>query len=289
VKEIPVQIVSAFTQNISGGNRAGVVLDASALSDLQMQTVAREVGYTETAFIMDSQKADRKIRFFTPNSEVDLCGHATIATYSLLFARSLIGTGKTTHELNAGILDVTIEANGYVTMQQALPVFGLHVPHEEVAQILRIPQEWISSTGLKPQIVSTGLSDVLVPINSRSNLFSIKPDYDRMKEYNRATDTVGFHLFTFDTIADSATAHCRNFAPAYDIFEEAATGSSSGALACYLAEHKPRQSTEYVFEQGYVMHSPSEIVAYLSMEDGNIKSVLVKGSAVLVEERLVNV
>jgi PhzF family phenazine biosynthesis protein len=285
VTTVQVQIVSAFTENSEGGNRAGVVLDATNLSDVEMQAVAREVGYSETAFITKSSKADRGIRFFTPNCEVDLCGHATIASYSLLFARSLIGVGKTTHELKAGVLDVTIENTGYVTMQQTPPFFGEILSTELVAHILQIPEEWIDSTGLKSQIVSTGLRDVLVPIDTREHLFSVGPDFERMKSYNLTTETVGFHLFTFDTLAQGASAHCRNFAPAYDILEEAATGSSSGALACYLHAHKPNST--FLFEQGYSMNSPSEIAVELSLQDGEIKSVFVKGKAVLIEEKTV--
>lgn len=286
MKIVQVQIVSAFTENISGGNRAGVVLDAANLSDAEMQTVARKVGYSETAFITKSSKADRGIRFFTPSSEVDLCGHATIASYSLLFARSLIGVGKTTHELKAGVLDVTIENTGYVTMQQTLPVFGEFLSTNLVAQILRIPEEWINSTGLKSQIVSTGLRDVLIPIDTRAHLLSVDPDFERMKSYNLSTETVGFHLFTFDTLAYRASAHCRNFAPAYDILEESATGSSSGALACYLHAYKPNSRT-FLFEQGHSMNSPSEIVAELGLQDDEIKSVFVKGKGVLIEEKTV--
>jgi PhzF family phenazine biosynthesis protein len=269
---VQVQIVSAFSEKPTGGNRAGVVLDASDLTDAQMQSVAREVGYSETAFVTKSAKADRQIRFFTPNSEVDLCGHATIATYSLLFARALIGAGKTTHELKAGVLDVTVEPDGSVNMQQNAPHFGAVVPIELAAKILRIPEDWIRATALKPQVVSTGLSDVLVPIDARNNLLGIQPDFELMKSHNLSTNTVGFHVFTLEAIAKGASAHCRNFAPAYDIMEEAATGSSSGSLA---------------FEQGYSMNSPSEIVAELYLDGSRIDSVFVKGKAILIEEKLV--
>lgn len=285
---VQVQIVSAFTEDPLGGNRAGVVLDATNLSEAEMQAVAREVGYSETAFITESSRADRGIRFFTPNGEVDLCGHATIATYSLLFARSLIGVGHTTHELKAGVLDVSIENDGYVKMQQTPPVFGAVLSTALVAEILRVPEEWIDSTGFKPQIVSTGLHDVLVPIDTRGHLFAVNPDFERMKSYNLASETVGFHLFTFDTLALEAVAHCRNFAPAYDILEEAATGSSSGALACYLHASKPNSKT-YLFEQGYSMNSPSEIVVELYLMSSEIRSVVVKGKAVLIDEKTVTI
>ncbi|MCB0334808.1 MAG: PhzF family phenazine biosynthesis protein, partial [Bdellovibrionales bacterium] len=82
--EIEVFVVSAFGMNESGGNPAGIVLDAQGLSDSQMLQIAAEVGLSETAFLSPSDSCDFRLRFFTPVSEVGLCGHATIATYSLL-------------------------------------------------------------------------------------------------------------------------------------------------------------------------------------------------------------
>ena len=76
--------ISALKYNNMGGNPAGVVLDADLLSESDMPTIAKEVGYSETAFIMKSLNADFKVRFFTPVAEVDLCGHATIASFNLL-------------------------------------------------------------------------------------------------------------------------------------------------------------------------------------------------------------
>lgn len=76
--------VDAFTKDGKGGNPAGVCLDGSGLSDLQMQSIAAKVGFSETAFVLPSQSADFRLRFFTPTTEVNLCGHATVATFHLL-------------------------------------------------------------------------------------------------------------------------------------------------------------------------------------------------------------
>jgi PhzF family phenazine biosynthesis protein len=79
-----VYILNAFSATAEGGNPAGVVADATSMTEEQIQEIARELGYSETAFVQTSDVADFKVRFFTPVTEVDLCGHATIATFSLL-------------------------------------------------------------------------------------------------------------------------------------------------------------------------------------------------------------
>ena len=81
---VEVYVVSAFSKGNQGGNKAGVVLDCRSLTPADMAAIAKNLGYSETAFLIKSNVADFKIRYFTPTEEVPLCGHATIATVSLL-------------------------------------------------------------------------------------------------------------------------------------------------------------------------------------------------------------
>lgn len=85
--------LNAFTAHASGGNPAGVVLEADDLSDAQMREIAQQAGFSETAFVTGSALATKHIKFFTPVEEVDLCGHATIAVWSYLFQRGLLPSG----------------------------------------------------------------------------------------------------------------------------------------------------------------------------------------------------
>ena len=105
---------------------------------------------------------------------------------------------------------------------------------------------------LPPQIVSTGLKDIIVLVDSRQTLDALTPDHHALASHNKATDTVGFHLATTDTIKPEATAYSRNFAPLYGIDEESATGTSTAALSYYLKQHQllPDQAS-YKFEQGF--------------------------------------
>lgn len=122
--EVEVSTLHAFSDKALGGNPAGVVLQAAHLSESQMQEIARQVGFSETAFVMPSEQADFKVRFFTPSDEVDLCGHATIALFYLMRTQHLVDVGTYTLETLAGILKVVIEVNGEVYLAQTLPEFG---------------------------------------------------------------------------------------------------------------------------------------------------------------------
>ena len=128
-------------------------------------------------------------------------------------------------------------------------------------------------------IVSTGLRDIIVPVNTLDSLFSIKPDFDKISNISEKYGATGYHVFTLET-KFKGIAHSRNFAPLYSIPEESATGTATGALSCYLFKHKmlPIEKLDnLIFEQGYCMYMPSEIKASLAVDKDNIKKVRVGG------------
>jgi len=275
-----VYVLNAFVKVKDGGNPAGVVLDADGLTANEMVNIAKGVGFSETAFVMKSVKANFKVRFFTPAAEVDLCGHATIATFSLLFRKGIITTGNYSQETKAGILKISARPDGTIFMQQKSPSFGKIIPKLLIAESLNISENTFAKN-LSVQIVSTGLPDLIVPISTLENLQDIKPDFVKVKRISQQHSLVGYHLFCLET-QNNNSAHCRNLAPLYDIDEEAATGTASGALACYLFKHNlitEDQAENIVFEQGYSMHRPSEIMVKLKTEENEIKEVWVGGSA----------
>ncbi len=285
-QKIVVATLNAFARTAKGGNPAGVVLDADRLDESAMQRIAARVGLSETAFVRKSAAADFKIRFFTPAAEVDLCGHATIAAFSLLFGLRRIPPGRYSQETKAGILGVEVRTDGTVFMDQALPVFGDAIDPGEIAASLGIgPDSWPRI--MPVQIVSTGLPDIMVPIVSLRELSSLEPDFAKITDISKKQGSVGYHAFSLETKYGS-TAHCRNFAPLYGIPEEAATGTSSGALACYLFKHgkiTEEQARTLVFEQGYSMGRPSEILVRLEIADNGITGVHVGGKATVRPER----
>lgn len=272
--------INAFAKTINGGNPAGVVLNGDTLSENEMRKIAYTLGLSETAFVMNSECADFKVRFFTPTEEVDLCGHATIGTFSTLLNMGLIKSGSYTQETKAGVLKVEVREDSLIMMDQRNPDFYEIIDREEIADSLNITVNEMDDK-LFPQIVSTGLRDIMVPIKSIEVLDSINPDLNRIAEVSRKYNSTGYHIFTLDSLYNS-NAHCRNMAPLYGIPEESATGTSSGALACYLFENniiKAENAGHIVFEQGYTMNMPSEIIVSLIIEGSEVLEVKVGGKA----------
>jgi PhzF family phenazine biosynthesis protein len=287
---VKVYTLNSFSKYGRGGNPAGIVLDADFLSEQEMQRVAKLVNLSETAFVQRSDKADFKVRFFTPNGEVDLCGHATIATFYLLAIKNKISAGKYLQETKAGILNIEVKKDKVIFMNQTLPKFYKKIEKKEIADALNISEEWILSD-LPIQIVSTGIKDILIPIISLKVLHHIRPNFRKVALISKKYGVIGFHLFTLETKLCS-TAHCRNLAPLYDIPEESATGTSNGALSCYLFQYKKitkEQSKNLVFEQGYSMNNPSEILAVLTIKDKKIIEVKVGGTASNIHEKNIEI
>lgn len=124
---IPIYHYDAFTNIPNKGNPAGVVLNADCLNDAQMQDIARNIGFNETAFVIKSNNETLRIRYFTPGHEINLCGHATIASLYCMKSRGLLNEIEAlTIETNAGILPVRFfekDKNIIVSMKQAPPQF----------------------------------------------------------------------------------------------------------------------------------------------------------------------
>lgn len=264
----------------NGGNPAGVVLGADNLHEQEMMKIAAKVGYSETAFVMNSHKADYKVRFFTPVKEVDLCGHASIATFSLLKILGKISEGDYTEETKAGTLKIKVY-DKEIFMEQNLPEFGEIIDKEIIKGCFTSDNEDFF-LDLPIQVVSTGLRDILLPIKNLSLITGLKPNLSKIKEVSEKYDVTGIHAFTLSTLASSA--HTRNFAPLYGIDEESATGTSNAALACYLNKYINNATTKYIMEQGYGMKKTSEIKVELKLDvNGKITGVYVGGTAQLLQ------
>lgn len=286
--KVKVYTLNSFAKVEGGGNPAGVVLEADNLSREDMQKISSKVGFSETAFVRKSKAADFKVEFFTTNSEVDLCGHATIGAFFLMMSKEIIKEGEYTMEAKAGILKIECSKNDRIFMEQTKPKFYEVIDKKEVASSLNIDEKDIMED-VPIRVVSTGLKDILIPVKSLKTLYNINPDYDKILNVSKNHDVIGYHVFTLET-ENSANAHCRNFAPLYDIDEEAATGTSNGALSCYLYKYgiiSENNAKKMIFEQGYSMKRPSEILSSLAIKSNKISEVKVGGTALDIKEKLV--
>ncbi len=270
--------INAFAKTTTGGNPAAVVLNSERFSNDEMLKIANRIGFSETAFVFKTNKADFEVKFFTPEAEVDLCGHATIGLFSILFTLKMINNGKYKILTKAGILEIKVERDGSIFMEQTTPIFSNIINTEEIIDSLRIKEEDLINE-LPCQIVSTGLKDIIIPVKDISILNSINPNFDKIKDISKKYNVIGYHLFALSD-SNNIVASCRNFAPLYEINEEAATGTSNGALACYLYKYGVIDKTEKILlEQGISMNKPSLIKANLEIKNKKINKVLVGGLA----------
>lgn len=269
------QIVDAFSENLFGGNPAGVVLlneDQDFPSDEIMVKTAAELRYSETAFIKVLGNNKFHIRYFTPAAEVDLCGHATIGSFAALKNWSLVKDGEIYTIITlAGELTIAIQ-NGTIFMQmgkaEILKTLNTQAEIDRIAKILGINAKDIV---LPINIVSTGLPDIMLEVKSFEVLNSINPDFSALSKLSEQYGVTGLHAAYFKGQND-ITAHCRNFAPLYDIDEEAATGTASGAITYHFySEGKIKEGAENVFIQGESMNRPSKIVSTLTNKNGEVE------------------
>jgi trans-2,3-dihydro-3-hydroxyanthranilate isomerase len=266
-----VQLVDAFTTEPMAGNPAGVVPDATDLSDDQMGAIAAELGASETAFVLPSDEADRRLRYFTPEREVDLCGHATVAAFRSLYDRAVVSADSYTVETNVGVLDVEIDPDGTVWLTQSSPEMALvDVDYDRVAAALGVETPALSEVGADLPLarVSTGFPFLLVPVSYFEQLSAIDPDMDAVADLCRAVDAEGLYAFTFDTLESDATLHGRAFVPLAGIPEDPVTGTASGAVAAYLRHRGALdQPDPIVCEQGHFLDRPGRVLVRTGESD----------------------
>lgn len=276
-------IVDAFTDRPFGGNPAGVVLlgDAPFPSEGLMLQVAAELRYSETAFVRRLSAAEYHVRYFTPAAEVELCGHATVATFALLHRLGLADGRCLCHTL-AG--DLAVEAGERVMMQMARPrIVETIADTEEIYKALglnfSIVNSQLSVLDLPVQVAYAGLNDIMIPLPDVSTLNALQPDMEAVAAITKSHATTSFHVFAI--AKDGYTAHVRDFGPLYGIPEESATGTANAALTHYLAVNGviPQQG-DFAFLQGEAMGRPS-VVATRIAPDG---TVYVGGTAAVVAE-----
>lgn len=274
------QIVDAFTNQIFGGNPAGVVLlpeGADFPADETMRQTAAELRYSETAFIKPLGADRFQIRYFTPAAEVELCGHATISSFHALRGMGLVPDGsRCINETLSGTLEIVVDKDA-ILMDMAKPQAfeRLDTPEQlaELYQVMGLSDKGQGAVAEKaelsllPRKVSTGLTDIMMPVANEAELEKIAPDFPALTELSRRYNVVGVHAFTVNT-ADGLI-HARNFAPLYDIDEEAATGTSNGALVYYLYLNSLAALDKvYTVVQGEKMGRPSRISAQVILKDG---------------------
>jgi len=282
---------NAFSTERTKGNPAGVVLEADAIDEAEMQAIAKAVGFNETVFVVQSDKADYRLRYFTPGHEINLCGHATVAaTYALkTTGRIAADTNQITIETNVGVLPVTFETKDgelVVTMRQDRPQFlPFHGSVAELAQSMGIDTEEVDDR-LPVVYGSTGTWTLLVPIRAAETLGRMKPINQAFPGILTENPRSSVHPFVIDEQPQELRMQARHFSSPYSgTIEDAVTGTASGVMgAYYLTYLQPeRQHVEFVVEQGKELGREGKVYVCVDREPDGLE-VHISGTGVFVEE-----
>ena len=286
--KFPFYQVDVFTDRALTGNPLAVFVEAEGLSDAQMLAVAHEMNLSETTFVLpaDQPDCDYCVRIFTPSKEIPFAGHPTIGTAHLLYETGKLAAERTQFQFQLGIGPVCVSRTGNLfAMQQPLPEFDTpRTDRPEVAEALGLAE-----SGLHPdrpiQVVSTGFPALLVPLKDLNAARAIQLNLTRLRQVLGNVDMI--YPFCTATQDAEARVHVRGFAPFVGIPEDPATGSVAGAMGAYLAHHgilAGRELSEFYIEQGLEMGRPSRIRVSIAMQNGNIASIQVGGTAKTVVE-----
>lgn len=291
MSDIDIYLVDAFTDQIGAGNRAGVVFDADDLSADQMQNIAAFANVSETAFLIksdDPSSHDIHVRYFTPATEVPICGHATIASHYLRTKRLGLSSGRVRSKTGAGILPVDIEKEGHdikIIMTQGKPEMGDILAEEHVEEALNalgITRNDLIQN-LPVQFATTGHGKVIIPLKQNDVLQTINPDFEALKTLTRKIGHTGYFILTVRDDEAPYKTHGRMFAPAIGINEDPVTGNGNGPAGLYLSHHgmfKFDDQYSYLGTQGEAMGKPGVIEVRVFKTDGNISKLQVAGSAI---------
>jgi trans-2,3-dihydro-3-hydroxyanthranilate isomerase len=283
-----------FTGEALLGNQLAVFTDARGVDAAKMQRVAREMNFSESTFILPSERPDTDIRMriFTPMNEMPMAGHPTIgSTFALAHAGVIRpGSSRFVFGLNIGPVPVDLEWKGsalrFAWMTQSNPSFGPIVDDRAaVAAALGLDVADLADT-LPVQEVSCGVPFLLVPLRDRRAVDHAISDAAAFRRLTAATklDRAIF-MFSIDPAGSRETVYSRMFAPEFGIIEDPATGSASGPLGCYLVHHGAvagDAAREMVSFQGAAMGRASRIHISIEGDRRAITRVRVGGEAVLV-------
>ena len=291
-KRIAYQIDS-FTKEKFKGNPAGVVVNAEGLNDYQMQQIARELNNSETAFLFppDNDDCDGIIRYFTPSTEVPICGHATIAAMYAKAIEDNLDSCVLKFKTKIGILPFEIIKNNgdyQVVMTQGAfelsPTFDKEITNKMLTALGL--EESDTNKNCPIQIASTGHSKVMIGIKNREKLNSLSPDYNAIADLRTIINCNGYFVFTFDSDSKDILTYGRMFAPSIGINEDPVTGNANGPLGGYLIQNRIVDFKDNTFEfngrQGEKIDRLGVINVKVKIENNKPSLIQIKGDAVVV-------
>lgn len=267
---------AAFTDDPATGNPAGVVLDATGLSDADLQRIAAEVGYSETAFVVPGE-GPLRTRYFSPAKEVDFCGHATIALAVAKAERD--GAGPLLLDTPAGRIDVDVVATpaGPIATLRSVPTRTRPASDDELATLLTALR-WERSDldeRYPPHVAYGGVYHPVLAVRSRERLEDLDYDFDALLALMTERDWTTVQLYW---VEDGETIHARDPFPVGGVVEDPATGAAAAALGGYLRDlGMVTEPARIRIVQGEDMGRRSELLVDVDPEDPTVR---VSGGAV---------
>jgi trans-2,3-dihydro-3-hydroxyanthranilate isomerase len=292
--------VDVFTDRPLEGNPLAVFPDAKGLSSGDMLAIARETNLSETTFILPRKGKDAPfpVRIFTPAKELPFAGHPVLGTSFVIadLDMSELTEPKTSIALELGVGVIPVELlvqRGKlekVIMTQKKPSFiKAYENLPLLAEALSLKKEELEAANISPELVSTGLPQLMVPVATLTALKRIRVNFSAMDKACAEAGTDIFYPFTLDTGKEDVTVRSRGLALFGNMFiEDPATGSASGCLGAYLVKNElvPSGSpvTRIINEQGEEISRPSRIEIEVEGSPDNIERVRVGGGVVKVME-----
>lgn len=297
-KVISLKHVNAFTAEPFAGNPAGVILDAKGLHEAKMQMIAREFSISETAFVLPASQrgADLQIRWFSPTTEILLCGHATIGAFHAMAEEGMLGmkgSGKYRFRVQtkSGFLAVDVDKRAGGTLVE------FHLPLPRFSPVKKIPAEILSALGLRKSELHRKLpvarsNYIYIPLARLSRLHKVQPDMRALSRACRSLRVIGVCVMTTQTLEESSAFHSRFFAPAAGIPEDPVTGTANGPLGVYLYQYALSNNVvipsfwledarlEFIGEQGDVLGRKGRVKVRLKVRKGKVEGVSIAGEAV---------
>ena len=290
-------VCDVFTDTRFNGNQLAVLPDAAGLSETQMQQIAREFNFSETAFVFPAEQGQtRKVRIFTPTTEVPFAGHPNIGTAFALTETGELGSDivpeSICFEEKAGLVPINIsqKPSGQRQFELKAPESLTARPFKGVSIIgdaLSLNMDQIIEQNHPPSAASVGLPFLIVELLNTSALADIQINPESFN--NLLDEGSPPYILVYTQNTSNADLQARMFAPLDGITEDPATGSANCALAALLAQYSDLTSGDFCWEvlQGLEMGRPSRLKIRAQKENGSVIGSWVAGTCVMVAEGLI--
>lgn len=262
---ITVEAAKIFTQDPQMGNLAGVVLDAAKLTDATMQQVAKIVNASETAFVLPSNSADFRLKWFTPTNEVGICIHATIGAIAAWLKANRDSRLRLSIETRNAVLNAEVDGG----------IIYINVPDYEIEE-RQVNQELVRKYFKIRECDLNGLAKVIkiyedyelvVPLKSLAALERLEPNIESYAQACKELCVTGLSFFSQQTFDPVNHIHLREFAPLYGYLEDPLCGMAAGCVLTFLRE-KNSKIQELQIEQGHFCKTGGIIYVRFKGESG---------------------